>query len=368
MPRPLKDWPAPAIPHNTLTGPPGYPHVRHRRPAPLPVRRHRRARRVGPPDASWRAVLDRHPYPDDGRGLLGEALAATVLSPVPSSSRGTDRPGPGEGPLRTLVAQATHGGTIRGLARWEGEVPAGDLAEVFGHGRLVLTLEPEGGERYQRRSPPRRGRLAQALEGYFRASEQLGTRLWLAATPERAVGLLLQHLPGRGDAGDDWTRLVTLADTLSPAELIDLPTQTLLHRLFHEENLRLFQPEPVAFRCTCSRGRIEETLRAWGRTKWIPSWRIRGLSRSPANSATAPISGTAWTPRRCSPGTRPIPTHKASNQSRIFAMRPVFRFVLASNDLPIPPSPRLPQFPLNHPLHLAEAGYPFRRPAPTASA
>lgn len=216
-------------------------------------------------DASWRAVLERHPYPATVLSLLGEALAATVLLTGTLKFAGAlIVQVQGTGPLRTLVAQATHGRTIRGLARWEGEVPAGDLTRVFGPGRLVLTLEPEGGERYQGVVPLEGANLAHALEGYFGASEQLATRLWLAATPERAVGLMLQQLPGHSAEGDDWTRVVTLADTLRPAELIDLPSETLLHRLFHEENLRLFEPEPVAFRCTCSRGRIEETLRTLG--------------------------------------------------------------------------------------------------------
>jgi molecular chaperone Hsp33 len=166
--------------------------------------------------------------------------------------------------LRTLVAQATHGRTIRGLARWEGEVPAGEVGAVFGPGRLVLTLEPDGGERYQGIVPLFGANLAEALETYFRTSEQLGTRLWLAAGPERAAGLLLQRLPGGQGAEEDWTRIATLADTLTTEELTGLPTKTLLHRLFHEENLRLFEGEPVAFRCTCSRGRIEQTLRALG--------------------------------------------------------------------------------------------------------
>jgi molecular chaperone Hsp33 len=216
-------------------------------------------------DASWRAVLNRHPYPETVRGPLGEALAATVLLTGTLKFDGAlILQVQGEGPLRTLVAQATHGRTIRGLARWEGEVPAGEIEAVFGAGRLVLTLEPEGGERYQGIVPLFGANLAEALETYFRTSEQLGTRLWLAAGPQRAAGLLLQRLPGfHGDA-DDWTRIATLAATLTPGELTGLPTETLLHRLFHEEDLRLFEGEPVAFRCTCSRGRIEETLRALG--------------------------------------------------------------------------------------------------------
>jgi molecular chaperone Hsp33 len=217
-------------------------------------------------DAAWRAILGRHPYPETVRGLLGEALAGTsLLTGTLKFDGALILQVQGEGPLRTLVAQATHARTIRGLARWDGEVPEGDNLAVFGPGRLVLTLEPEGGERYQGIVPLLGANLAEALESYFRTSEQLGTRLWLAAGPQRAAGLLLQRLPGGAGMDDeDWTRVVALADTITQAELIDLPTETILHRLFHEERLRLFEGEPVAFRCTCSRDRIEDTLRALG--------------------------------------------------------------------------------------------------------
>jgi molecular chaperone Hsp33 len=216
-------------------------------------------------DASWRAVLTRHPYPEAVRAPLGEALAATVLLTGTLKFDGAlILQVQGEGPLRTLVAQATHGRTVRGLARWQGEVPSGHLVDLFGPGRLVLTLEPVGGEPYQGIVPLGGTNLAGALETYFRTSEQIGTRLWLAAGQDRAAGLLLQRLPGQTDSEEDWTRLVALADTLTPDELTGLPAEKLLHRLFHDEQLRLFEDEPVAFRCTCSRGRIEDTLRALG--------------------------------------------------------------------------------------------------------
>jgi len=224
-------------------------------------------------DASWRAVLSRHPYPERVRNQLGEALAAAVLLTATLKLEGAlILQVQGTGPLRTLVAQATHRRTLRGLARWDGEVPDGPLDAVFGSGQVVLTLEPEGGERYQGIVPLSGANLAEALEAYFRTSEQLGTRLRLAADGERAAGLLLQRLPGPsapGGEGDDldWTRLVTLANTVRAQELIKLPTKTLLHRLFHEEDLRLFEPEPVAFRCTCSRQRVEDTLRAMGQAE-----------------------------------------------------------------------------------------------------
>jgi molecular chaperone Hsp33 len=222
-------------------------------------------------DAAWQAVLERHPYPPVVQRPLGEALAAVVLLTATLKLDGAlllqVR---GEGPLRTLVAQATHRRTLRGLARWHGTLPAApapELKALFGDGQLVLTIDPRDGRRHQGIVPLAGPSLGSALEGYFDASEQLPTRLRLAVDGRRAAGLLLQRLPGIPIDGDGWNRTALLADTVTDAELLGLPVRDLLTRLFHEEDLRLFEPEPVAFRCGCSRERIAETLRALGRSE-----------------------------------------------------------------------------------------------------
>jgi molecular chaperone Hsp33 len=219
-------------------------------------------------DASWQAVLDTHPYPGPVRRQLGESLVAVLLLASTMKFDGSlilqIR---GTGPLRTLVSQATHRRTVRGLARWEGQVPDTRLGDIFGEGHLVLTLEPLRGERYQGIVPLTGSDLSTALEGYFNSSEQLPTRLWLSADGQRAAGLLLQRVPGEVGSEEDWTRIGLLADTLTEQELKALPAVDLLHRLFNEETVRLFESEPVAFRCGCSLQRIEDTLRALGQAE-----------------------------------------------------------------------------------------------------
>jgi molecular chaperone Hsp33 len=222
-------------------------------------------------DASWRAVLDTHPYPQAVREPLGEALAlVALLAATVKLSGSLILQAQGSGPIRTLVAQATSARTLRGIARWEGEVPddAG-LAGRFGPGRLVLTIERGAREPYQGIVPLAGASLAEAVERYFSDSEQLPTRLWVSARGERAAGLLLQRLPADDAAlgvsdEDDWRRAGLLADTLTPEELEGLSCEALLHRLFHEDEIRLFDAEPLAFRCGCSRARIEDMLRALG--------------------------------------------------------------------------------------------------------
>jgi molecular chaperone Hsp33 len=217
-------------------------------------------------DASWRAVLDIHTYPEPVRRQLGEALAAVLLLAGTIKFEGSlILQAQGEGPLRTLVAQATHRRTVRGLARWSSEVPENaQLGEVFGDGQLVLTIERQRGEPYQGIVPLEGENLAAALESYFSSSEQLDTRLWLTASGKRAAGLMLQRLPAEGGTDEDWERICLLAQTVTPPELAGLSCRDLLYRLFNEEDVRLFEAEPVAFRCGCSLQRIEDTLRALG--------------------------------------------------------------------------------------------------------
>ncbi|MGH8307230.1 MAG: Hsp33 family molecular chaperone HslO, partial [Gammaproteobacteria bacterium] len=95
-------------------------------------------------------------------------------------------------------------------------------------------------------------------------SEQLPTRLWLATDDDNAAGLLLQVMPQRERDPDAWQHVTVLADTVTDAELKTLSAEHLLHRLYHEDDLRLFETAPVSFRCQCSRERIEATLRGLG--------------------------------------------------------------------------------------------------------
>ncbi len=221
-------------------------------------------------DASWKAVLERYDYPAVVREQLGQAMAAVILLSATIKYDGSlILQAQGNGPLHTLVAQATRERTVRGLARWEGNPPAGDLATLYGSGQMMLTVINRGGDRYQGIVGLEGNNLAGALERYFSNSEQLASRFWLVANGERAAGLFLQQLPSEQERQEDWQRISMLAETVRPEELLDLPVQTLLHRLFHEEQVRLFEPEPVAFRCTCSRERIGDSLRAMGRAELL---------------------------------------------------------------------------------------------------
>jgi molecular chaperone Hsp33 len=219
-------------------------------------------------DATWTALLERHDYPAPVQGLLGEMMAACALLAATIKFQGAiTMQVQSEGPVTLMVVECTGERTLRGMAHWEGEVPAENIAAQFGEGRLVITIDPgEGGERYQGIVELRGERLADALDGYLERSEQLSTRLWLAADDNRAAGMLLQKLPDRETPdADAWDRFLTLGATLTEKELLSLPSREVVHRLFHEEDLRLFEPQALSFRCSCSRQRVADTLRGLGR-------------------------------------------------------------------------------------------------------
>lgn len=226
-------------------------------------------------DASWRAVIEHHEYPEAVTTALGEAIAASALMAGALKFEGRlSLQFEGPGPVRLLLAQCTHRHAIRGVARHD-ELPPGVVTEggLFGDGQLAVTIEQqEGGERYQGVVPLESERLSANLEAYFERSEQLPSRLVLAATPERVAGLLLQRV-AIGDAGteaevaeadDAWRRLGLVAATLTPRELLDLPCRDLLRLLFREDDIRLFDGTPVFFQCSCSRERVAGILQALG--------------------------------------------------------------------------------------------------------
>lgn len=217
-------------------------------------------------DATWQALLERNNYPAPVREVLGQALAATALLASTIKFDGSlILQTNSDGPLRMLVVQASSRRTLRGLAHWSGAVDGLSFEQLVGDGRLAITIDPGKGDRYQGIVALKGGSFAAVLQQYFLQSEQLPTRLWLAADASRAAGLLLQNLPGEERDADAWERCAMLADTLSEQELLDLPAETLLRRLYHEEQVRLFRPEGVRFECGCSRERVGAVLISMGR-------------------------------------------------------------------------------------------------------
>lgn len=221
---------------------------------------------------SYRHVLAKHPYPQPVAQLLGELLAAASLLIGTLKFDGLlVLQARSSGALPLLMVECSSDGDLRGIARYHSEQigTAAGLPELMPEGVLAITIEPKNGQRYQGIVELDGVTLADCLTRYFASSEQLPSRFWLCADGQRARGLLLQQLPAdRLKDGEEraasWQHLTTLADTLQAEELLGLDNETLLHRLYHQEQLRLFEPRALRFRCSCSRERSARALISLG--------------------------------------------------------------------------------------------------------
>jgi molecular chaperone Hsp33 len=245
---------------------------------------------------AWTEALRRRAtvgaHPPELRALLGEMTAAGLLMQANIKFNGAlVLQIFGDGPVKLAVVEVQPELSFRATAKVVGEVPPGAqlqaMLNVRGQGRCAITLDPKdklpGQQPYQgvvplygdQREPLQQ--VQQVLEHYMLQSEQLDTRLVLAANDEVAAGLLIQRMPVEGDGNlarrneDDiglseaFNRIALLAATLTRDELLTLPSERILHRLFWEETLRVFAPESPHFACTCSAERVRNMLRGLGR-------------------------------------------------------------------------------------------------------
>jgi len=235
-------------------------------------------------DKSYNEILEHNSHPPAIQKLLGEFLAAVgLLSSTLKFDGMIILQARGEGAISTIMAECNHHSNVRGIVRLNEEVElteqlaqSGSILDLLGKGVLFITIEPKRTEnfagkleRYQGIVPLERDTLAGCLEDYFQQSEQLATRLWFAADTQRASGLLIQALPNQlktnaEENQNHWETIEALADTITPEELLSLDHQLILHRLFHEQPVRVFEPRQVTFSCSCSRERSESALIALG--------------------------------------------------------------------------------------------------------
>lgn len=213
-------------------------------------------------EKSYQTILQRHPYPSTVQFLLGQALAASaLLSATLKSYNALTLQIESDGPISLIVAQSKPDFRLRGLATWEGEIDA-QPEKALGTGQLGITITPEKGERYQGVVKLEQGSLSLSLEKYFAQSEQLPTCILLTANTSKVAGLFLQAIPGDQEQETHllFEEAATLAKTLRTDELLELPNELLLHRLFHEHDLQLFETEPVGFHCDCTTQRMENAI------------------------------------------------------------------------------------------------------------
>jgi molecular chaperone Hsp33 len=220
---------------------------------------------------SWQQVLIRRDYPPAIQRLLGEMMAAAALLAAMVKIKGRlVLQSKSSGPVNLMMVECTSDNTLRAFAQWEGHIhDDASMSELTGEGILAITIDVEGSKQpYQGVVSLEAESISGVLETYFNQSEQLDTRIWLAADITSIAGLFLQQLPSAEDNKEQdeehWSRLSQLAGTITPNELLSLGAGTLLHRLFHQEECRLLSLTELSFACSCSRERVADTITLLG--------------------------------------------------------------------------------------------------------
>lgn len=223
--------------------------------------------------ATYQTALSKHAYEPLAQDLLAQSLTAvTLLTHMVKLNGSISLQAQGQGPVTLLLTECTHDFHLRGLIHHENPLIGDTLQELFGKGLMAINMKTENlPQNYQGIIPLEGKNLAQAIEGYFHQSEQLPTRIFLANDGLSTCGLLLQTIPGHDTYQGklDWEHLTTLANTLRPEELLGLGNRDILFSLYHQEAVRLFDPIPVSFRCSCSRSRMESVLLSLGKEELV---------------------------------------------------------------------------------------------------
>lgn len=223
-------------------------------------------------EESYAHVLAKHTYPEPVAALLGELLTAAALLVNTLKFDGLlVLQARSKGPVPLLMVECSSNRELRAIARYEEEqIHSGaSLQELMPEGVLALTVDPREGQRYQGLVALDGEDLAECFTNYFVNSAQLPTRFWLYADGQRARGMLLQQLPADRITDSEereasWQHAVALASTLTAEELLGLDNETILHRLYHEEQVRLFEATDLKFHCSCTRARSEQALVSLG--------------------------------------------------------------------------------------------------------
>ena len=212
--------------------------------------------------SSFKSIIHKHNYPAGVEKLLGELLSATCLLTATLKFEGDITVQlQGDGTVGCLSVSGNNTQQMRGIAKVTEDTSAQSLPELMGKGTMIITIRPSVGEAYQGVVALDKDNLADCLAHYFEVSEQIPTKVWLFSDTEKkqAGGALVQLLPD-GDGSDankdkqrsDFEHLCQLTNTIKSEELFSLEAEALLYRLYHQEKVNLFDPQPVTYQCGCS--------------------------------------------------------------------------------------------------------------------
>lgn len=214
-------------------------------------------------EAAYQRIMEQHQYPPHVQKKLGEILACAVLLTSSIKFEGDlTIQFQGQGVIEMMVAKCSHNLEVRGLAKWDESADALAFDNAFGEGRLVITIQfADNPQYYQSIVPLEHKTIAESLELYFRQSEQLTTKLWLASSEHQVAGMLLQLLPELSAESEVvWVRAVAAASALDPRSLLQGDSIGILDQLYPEDDLRIFAERSVTFRCTCNTEKMEQAV------------------------------------------------------------------------------------------------------------
>lgn len=207
---------------------------------------------------TYQQIIEAHHYPLGVRQLLGELIAATCLLTATLKLEGEITIQlQGDGPIGYLAVSGDHNQKMRGIAKLREQTSAVDLNKLIGKGNMVITIRPNKGEPYQGVVALEKATLAECISHYFDVSEQIPTKIWLFHNDvtNQVAGTLIQLLPDGNDKEkqqNDFEHLCQITNTIKQKEIFSLDAQSLLYRLYHQEDVQLFEPQEVNYQCSCS--------------------------------------------------------------------------------------------------------------------
>ncbi len=215
---------------------------------------------------TYQEILGDHNYPEGVKALLGELLTATCLLTATLKFEGEIAVQlQGNGPVGYAVINGNNEQVMRGIARVSEPTAAIGLADLVGKGTLIITIRPYKGEPYQGVIPLEKPSIAECLAQYYETSDQIPTSMWLYTDPTQGLagGAFVQLLPDSEEKEQqvaDYEHLCQLTNTIKPEEIFTLEANELLHRLYHEQEVRIFEPQAVTYSCSCSTEKCLDTI------------------------------------------------------------------------------------------------------------
>ncbi|GAW97061.1 MULTISPECIES: Hsp33 family molecular chaperone HslO [Colwellia] len=213
-------------------------------------------------NSSFKSILNNHDYPAGVAKLLGELLSATCLLTATLKFEGDITVQlQGDGPVGYMSVSGNNKQQMRGIVKLTTTTSANTLQELIGKGTMIITIRPDAGKAYQGVVALDKDNLADCLAHYFDVSEQIPTKIWLFSDSEQQLtaGALVQLLPDSDNSIEnkekqliDFEHLCQLTNTIKSEEIYSLEAEALLYRLYHQEQVNLFEPQAVSYLCGCS--------------------------------------------------------------------------------------------------------------------